>query len=290
MKKIFLLFIVAASVVGCKKNNDSEPGSRVVLKIDRLEDLGPNAQYEGWIIVNGVPKSTGRFTVNSAGELSQTTFDVDASDLNAAKTFVLTVEPMPDPDAGPGNVKLLAGDFTVNVADINTSHPGALGNNFGGITGKYLLATPTTASAADEKSGVWFMDGGTQTPGLQNLPILPVGWQYEGWVVINGIPVTTGKFVSAGGADNNAPYSGLLPGFPFPGEDFVQNAPAGLTFPTDLTGNKMFVSIEPVPNNSSAPFLLKPLEATVPNPSAAMVNYPMNNIAAGSFPAGTVTR
>ena len=291
MKKIFLFFLIAAvTVAACKKKNDSEPGSRVVLKIDRLEDLGPNAQYEGWIIVNEVPKSTGRFTVNSAGELSQTTFDVDASDLNAAKTFVLTVEPMPDPDADPSNVKLLAGDFMVNLAEINTSHPDALGNDFTGITSKYLLSTPTTASTADEKSGVWFIDAATQTAGLQNLPALPAGWQYEGWAVINGTPVTTGKFSTASGADNSAPYSGPMQGPPFPGEDFVQSAPAGLTFPTDLTSNKVVISIETVPDNSSSPFGLKPLDATVPNPSAPMVNYPMNNVAAVSFPAGTVTR
>jgi hypothetical protein len=291
MKKVFLLLLIGGIAASCKKNNDTD-GSRVVLDIQRLQDLGPSAQYEGWIIVNGVPKSTGKFSVNSAGELSQSTFDVNASDLNAAKTFVLTVEPVPDPDAGPSNNKLLAGDFVVNLADLTAGHKDALGNDFTGATGQYLLATPTTATTADEKSGVWFIDHtdpNHQTAGL-NLPSLSAGWEYEGWAVINGIPVTTGKFTSASGADNSAPYSGPMQGPPFPGEDFIQNAPAGLTFPTDLTGSKIVVTIEPSPDNSAAPFMLKPMEATVPNPANPMVNYPLANGAVGSFPKGTVNR
>ena len=39
----------------------------------------------------------------------------------------------------------------------------------------------------------------------------------------------------------------------------MQNAPLGLTFPVDLTGNTIVVSIEPPPDNSAAPFQLKPL-------------------------------
>ena len=54
----------------------------------------------------------------------------------------------------------------------------------------------------------------------------------------------------------------------YPGEDFLQNAPAGLTFPTDLKGMTIVISVEPVPDNSPNPFTLKPLAHMVPNNAA----------------------
>jgi hypothetical protein len=81
-----------------------------------------------------------------------------------------------------------------------------------------------------------------------------------------------------------------MPGPPFPGEDFLVNAPSGLTFPTDLSGTTQVISIEPDPDNSSAPFLLKPLVATVPSPAMDHVTYAMSSNVANSFPTGTATR
>jgi hypothetical protein len=87
-------------------------------------------------------------------------------------------------------------------------------------------------------------------------------------------------------ADNAAPFSGPLPGPPFPGEDFIINAPAGLTFPTNLSGGMAVISVEPYPDNSPAPFLLKPLVRPIPNPAQQHFTYSMN-LNPGSFPAGT---
>src|SRR3990170_6338884 len=86
------------------------------------------------------------------------------------------------------------------------------------------------------------------------LPALPAGWKYEGWAVINAVPVTTRKFTTASCADGDAPYSGTMPGSPFPGENFLLNAPSGLTFPLDLSGQKIVITIEHEPDNSSDPF------------------------------------
>ena len=52
---------------------------------------------------------------------------------------------------------------------------------------------------------------------------------------------------------------------PFPGEDFIVNAPDGLTFPTDLRGETIVVSIEPADDDSPAPFAFKPLAAEIPS-------------------------
>jgi hypothetical protein len=259
---------------------------RLTLNIQGLEDLGPQARYEGWIIVNGSPVSTGLFSVDAEGEMSRKAFFVERADLAAAAAFVLTIEPVPDPDPAPSAVHLLGGDFSGSRAALSIGHPAALGNDFSKAAGQFILATPTDNSTSNENSGIWFLVSGQA--GLV-LPTLPAGWVYEGWAVINGVPVTTGTFTSPSGADASAPFSGPNAGPPFPGEDFLVNAPAGLSFPTNLAGGMAVISIEPSPDNSSAPFTLKPLVGPIPANATDHTAYPMN-LNAGSFPTGTAAR
>ncbi|MBT8385821.1 MAG: hypothetical protein KJO12_00290, partial [Ignavibacteria bacterium] len=261
--------------------------SQLSLNISGLEDLGSSAQYEGWIIVptsaksdgsaSEVAKSTGVFTVNSNGELSQTNFDVDATDLSNATTFVLTIEPNPDPDLNPSAVHILAGDFSGNSSNVTVNHSAALGSDFMSSTGVYILATPTDGAMTNENSGIWFLDltSGSPSQGLF-LPILPSGWKYEGWTVINGTPVSTGTFTDATVIDDADPYSNTMPGPPFPGEDFLVNAPTGLTFPTDIAGGVAVISIEPSPDNSANPFTLKPLVGDIPANAVDHTTYMMS--------------
>lgn len=255
--------------------------------ITGLEDLGNDYVYEGWLIVDGSPVSTGTFTVNSTGVLSQTTFDADISDLEAATKFVLSIEPTVDSDPAPSAVKILGGDFSSNTATLSVGDGAALGDNFSTAAGSYILATPTDALSTNENSGVWWLVPGG-TPGL-TLPTLPSGWRYEGWAVVNGMPLSTGTFTSVSGVDAAAPYSGANAGPAFPGEDFLNNAPTGLTFPLDLSGATVVVSVEPFPDNDSKPFLLKPLVATVPANAADHTSYNMTNNNSTN-PVGTVTR
>ncbi|MDN5216485.1 hypothetical protein QQ020_30735 [Fulvivirgaceae bacterium BMA12] len=300
MKKTFLFLLsILALATGCSDDDDSGPATRqLTLNISGLTDLGSTAQYEGWIIVNGAAITTGTFKVDGNGQLSTTSFDVAAADLDNAANFVLTIEPIPDPDAGPSAVHILGGDFSANSANLTISHATALGTGFTGAGGGYILATPTTTDDTDELSGVWFLDNSSGSPvaGFTNLPDLTslTGWTYEGWAVIDGTPVSTGTFNTAAGMDDNATTSSFKgtdgdgPGYP--GEDFINNAPAGLTFPTNLQGAAIVVSIEPVPDNDPSPFLLKPLSGDVPANAAAMTFYQLNNIAASTYPSGTATR
>ena len=64
-----------------------------------LDDLGAGWAYEGWLIVDGSPVSTGTFTVDQAGALSRRTFAVAVDDEDGISTFVLTIEPVPDATA-----------------------------------------------------------------------------------------------------------------------------------------------------------------------------------------------
>jgi hypothetical protein len=155
--------------------------------------------------------------------------------------------------------------------------------------GQYILATPTDGVNNNEKSGIWFLDISSGAPAAAlSLPALPEGWIYDGWAVIDGQPVTTGKFSSVSSTDDAAPFSGSQAGPPFPGEDFLENAPAGLTFPTDLSGGKAVISIEPVPDNSDAPFLLKPLLGDIPQNAADHTLYSLGNIAADTKHVGSL--
>jgi hypothetical protein len=295
MRIIMFIFVLSALIFfGCSKDEtptQSQPTtSTLKLNISGLEDLGSSAKYEGWIIVNGSPVSTGTFTVNASGTLSQTDFDVDATNLANATAFVLTIEPNPDSDPNPSQTHILAGSFSGNSSSLSISHSAALGDDFTSATGTFILATPTDGAMTNENSGIWFLDLGTGSPaqGLF-LPTLPSGWKYEGWAVINGTPVTTGTFTSTTSADDADPYSSTQPGPPFPGEDFLMNAPSGLTFPTDISSGKAVISIEPDPDNSASPFTLKPLVGDIPMNATDHTNYAMSTNVA-SFPTGTATR
>lgn len=279
----------------CKKDEDDEmqmaSNGTLNLNIAGLEDLGAGFKYEGWLIVAGAPVTTGTFTVNAAGVMSQNQFSVAESSLDAASTFVLTIEPSPDADPAPTATHVLAGDFNANSADLSISHPAALGDDFLGASGGYILATPTDGGAMNnENSGVWFMDPMAGPGASLDLPVLPEGWAYEGWVVLNGSPLSTGTFTNVAATDAAAVYSGTMAGPPFPGEDFLLNAPSGLTFPIDLSGRTVVISIEPSPDNSAAPFVLKPLLGDVPSPANVHQVYSLGNTGEATHPSGTAGR
>ena len=293
MKKLFLLLLPALLFLASCDDDDAPSNGNLELSFTGLEDLGSDYVYEGWVIVDGSPVSTGVFSVDGSGALSKTQFSVKLSDLNAATKFVLTIEPAndPAPDA-PSDVKILGGDFSSTTASLTVGDGAALGDDFSASTGKYILATPTDGgSNTNENSGVWWLDNSGASPvaGL-SLPTLPSGWKYEGWAVINGQAVSTGTFTSVSGSDAAAPYSGTTAGPAYPGEDFLMNAPSGVTFPVDLAGKTVVISVEPVPDNSASPFFLKPLLGSVPAMATDHTVYSMTNNAATSNPTGTATR
>jgi hypothetical protein len=283
-------------ITSCDKDDEEEMNgssgqtAQLALSITGLEDLGDDHLYEGWIIVNGEAITTGTFSVNAMGEPSASGFEVNASDLASASTFVLTIEPSPDPDPAPSDIHILAGDFSDDDATLSVGHGAALGDDFSMAAGGYILATPTDGMMNNEKSGLWFLDPAAGPGAALELPTLPAGWNYEGWAVIDGTPVTTGTFTSVSTGDDSAPFSGSMSAPPFPGEDFLVNAPSGLSFPTDLAGGMAVISIEPVPDNSPAPFTLKPLVGAIASGALDHTYYTMDNAVTNTFPMGSAMR
>lgn len=293
-RTLFLAISCAALlVIACA----GEGKRTLVLNFAGVEPLANDYHYEGWAIIDGEARSTGKFNLDDAGdfftvggeEIPNGAFDVDF-DLDDATAIVISIEPAGDTDDTPSDTKYLAGGVTDDAADLAVEATQSLGDDFTTATGKVILATPTNGSGTNELSGIWFLDLGTGSPAVGlSLPTLPTGWKYEGWAVISGQPVTSGKFTAVDEADESAPYSGPDPGPPFPGEDYLQNAPAGLTFPTDLSGGTAVISIEPDPDDDTAPFALKPLVYQFPDPAQDHFTYDMNNQAGTTFPSGTAS-
>ncbi len=297
LRTTLALSLIAALTISCNKDDDggnsttTPTTNSLQLNINGLEDLGPDYVYEGWIIVNGAPITTGRFSVNNSGILSETSFNIDQAQLDIATTFILTIEPAVGDDPAPSNTHILAGDFSGSAGTMTIAHSAALGNDFSTAVGKFILATPSTMSMTDENEGLWFLDNSSGSPMESlTLPTLPSGWIYEGWAVIDGKPISSGRFTNTNMADlDNNPFKGPDGTPPFPGEDYITGMSNGVDLSLDQPINKVVISIEPTMDNSPNPFTLKPLlseDLTATSPTHTVTNLQLNL----NFPSGTFSR
>ena len=291
IKNMILATMAAGFLATSCSSDDDNNNANLSLNLQGLESLGSEFVYEGWVIVDGTPQSTGVFTVNANGQLSKTEFEVNQNLLDNATRFVLSIEPAGETGEAallPADTKLLVGDFSENTAALNTDIVG----DFSNIAGTFFLRTPTDETGmnnGNDQNGVWFGLPGMPPTANLTLPALPAGWIYEGWVIGENGPITTGTFSAFNTADNEAPYSEISQsGPPIPGEDFFLNAPAGETFPLDVRGRTVVVSVEPVPDDSPAPFVLKPLLGMAGQETAPSSHNLGSNLM--SFPSGSVTR
>ena len=284
-----IIFLTTFLCAGCaQKQRSINPPlpDLLTLSFSGLENLGSGYAYEGWLVVEGLTVSTGTFTVDEGGNISQSEVHVDAEDLAAATAFILTIEPSPDDHPEPSQTHYLAGDFSGDAV-LTVGHLDALRSNFLSAAGSYLLETPTTADDADDfAQGIWFAIPYVQPPwgALLQLPAIPRGWLYEGWVIGPGGPVSTGKFDATGypDMDGPGPAAGPDPGPQYPGQDFIDP-------PMSLIGYQVAVSIEPDPDNDPGPFTLQPLIALDMEDFEVGRPQPMTNNA-GSFPTGMAGR
>jgi len=267
LSRIALCSAITTSLIACggndKNNNatDSEDNlSQFTITPTNLQALGADYDYEGWIIVDGSPVSTGTFDIEN-NQTVPASFNLDGDMAERATTFIVTIEPEVGDVPAPSAVHIIAGDLINGRTTAITNHESALATDFSGIEGRFILATPTNGNATPTQ-GIWYLDnsGGMAVAGL-TLPTLPAGWQYEGWVVDDG-PISTGTFTNVAMADSDGAgaAAGPSPGPDFPGQDFITPA-------LDLVGKTAVISVEPNPDNSSAPFSLKPLVTVIEQPS-----------------------
>ena len=246
-----LLFTASFTACDTETPADITETQTLNIRLDGLEDLGEDYVYEGWVMLDGAPVSTGRFDI---ADVENATFELEVAEAERVAAFVLTIEPAIGDDPAPSNTKVLAGDFTDSEATLTIDHGAALGTDFSEAMGAYILETPTSGMVMDDyNQGVWFVDAENHVASL-DLPELPDGWAYEGWVVGSEGPVSTGQFTSVDGADFDGagPTAGADGAPPFPGQDYIDPA-------MDLVAGKVVISVEPVPDNSPAPFAIKPL-------------------------------
>jgi hypothetical protein len=292
---IFLCLLVSCLPQTNKKdeiNNDpaldsSNPGNNnpiqsdvMSIEIDLADLESLNGQhYEGWLIIDGAPVSTGRFNITSNGETVDVNSDGEIikiqnrNSLYTAKVnpiaetaalFVLTIEPNGDFQESPSSVHLAGGPFQNLVSVARTSHQSALGNDFSTASGAFILATPSNGPTTANQ-GIWNINPAIGASAL-NLPVLPAGWIYEGWVVDSalGSVNSTGTFRDPNSGDSDlagGPKAGLLSVGPaVPGQDLIN--PAVVL----NDGNHVSViTIEPYPDYDDRPFSMKVLRKAIPS-------------------------
>lgn len=277
MKLRILALALLSLQFSCSDNNsNSALTGNLELSLSSIEPAS-GQHYEGWIITNSGPISSGRFNVGIDGSVYSV--DVDGNEISTIGTvsssffnyeengetenaFVLTIEPDGDSDPGPSDVHLVAGSFSSGVSVASTQESAAIGANFLASSGTYILATPTTSSTtADDNQGIWFLSAGG--PSL-NLPTLSTGWIYEGWIVdtLSGVPLSTGLFLTASGVDSDGAGDDAGPdsGPNFPGQDFINPVRV-----LNDGNHKVVISVEPFPDFDPAPFTLKILDHSIAN-------------------------
>lgn len=294
MKNILITIfgVLILLFTGCDyfENGDTLNSSTIEINISGLPALPDTMTYVAWfdnedtqikpLMVYYDDAVNGDFKFKSEMPLSA---------LQQAQLFWLTIEDerrVEDSAFTISTRRVLGGRFSFGSCNLGIAENTI---NFDGYSVVYNLLTPTDGSNANETSGVWFVEidneGGFST-GL-NLPVLYGYWIYEGWVEVNGQYLSTGRFRNPVGADLSNLYGASGSVLSFPGEDFLNNPPAGINFPLDLRGKKLYVSAELRDGRTAgdSPYVIL-FEATIPSDAQPRTKYEMTKFQNPAGPFG----
>jgi len=302
--------------------------SKIEVQISGLNSPGDSVWYECWLMwqtgegdnVKNVYESIGLLTEKSNDSYSNT-FKVNPGYLQQMLNLVITMEEDTYPGyrlepngtsfdtvKGPSNYKIIAAKTTANSGNFDVGNEIILDFDFESAQAKYFLDTPTDTMNTNLKRGLWFVnldsafseikDSTGTVVGIDttikringlDLPELPEDWLYEGLIVFGSDTISMGTFTNPIGADDSSKYgAGMASGYKFPGEDFINNPPSGVTFPSDLSGSEVFVTIiAPHPEKANNPLTLVPFKTTIPTGSEARHIYEMENNTS-TFPSGNL--
>ena len=259
------------------------PEPTMTIAFEGLAPLGDGGEYELWFVgADGSPVSGGTFDTGEGPVV------LDLPDgIPGAVELKVSIET--DDDPAPSETIVLAGAMDGDAGDRAAELTTADIADFSDARGQYILATPTDGDgpAENERSGVWW----TILPRQNSLflPELGEGWEYEMWQIIDGVEVAGGKFTNTFASDDAAPYSGPETAPPLVGEDYLLNAPEGLTFPVDLRGTTTFISVEPFPDPSPDSSGIVPLSGAVPNDAEDHNALSVENVSDTRLPTATIT-
>ena len=305
--RTFIATLAVTLVLGaaCGDDNDStspEGSSAVTASFTGLQPLEEDLNYQLWAITESGGYYYGygvaMFDVNGSGQMvdpaAETVISGDFTVGLAAENiygFAVSIELSDELVGSSSYTILIGGETSDNQTTLSTGSWLGLEIDPAEISGKYTLATPTDSVSGNEINGIWFLDvsSGLSFDGLA-LPDLGSGWEYQGWVLVDGKYISTGKFSAADEADDDNPYSGSYSSPAFPGEDFLNESPSGFTFPLDLRGATVIVTIEPwdeYDTDEGTPFYLRVLEADISAAATDHQTYFMNTVT-GSLPTGSV--
>lgn len=262
----------------------------VLLQVDNLRPLDPSTQgiYYLWALLErNRAELMGSFQVDASGEIvDETGAPIDIfrnSEFSVRKTLrlLVTIEiPGPAPES-PSGMQILSGTVIDGVANLTVP----ISTTITSASGSLRVFTPTDGPGTNETSGFWFIDL-EGAPSLL-LPDTTGALVYETFVELGGQTVPVGRFERADQEDDANQFSADVVEAPErPGEDLLVNAPEGLTFPADLSGARVTVSLEGRSNDFVSRSQLIILEATLPvGPSANQIVNLVNS-ARDTFPTG----
>lgn len=265
MKKYLLLFLIslALSFTACEYFESDNPSgvSKIDINITNLKPLADSLVYVGWVSTNADSSfKIFESNVDQIGVISQS-LTHDFGGLHKAQQFIVTVEELPDSGTitEPNGAVIISGRFTLGSSRVRIGE----GDEFSNASGVYTVTTPTD-TLDNNLSGIWFVGSASDPEGGLNIPALHEDWIYEGLIIINDDTLSTGTFTDPQSPDESSEYSGTASAFPFPGEDFLLNPPAGFTFPLDLSNAKVLVTIDFTGADNIPSYYSVLFEGTVP--------------------------
>ena len=309
---ILFIFIISCSEIDTLKSSFDD--SKVTLSLQNLKDPAAGMYYEAWLKPSSGASSSLGLLVKNQDTYELATTITHEQNFEGQLIFISI-----EKDDVPGMRFTQSGDTlftpTANVISccVISANQGEFSSANGFITSpkdanavttEFLMEnaaasvrifTPTQ-SDDDDLSGLWFTEvtienNDTTISGSINMPGYENGWTYEAFITTSGQKISLGKFVNPFWMDTANPYSGPERNefTIYPGEDFINNAPSGLSFPLDLSNAVVSVTLTPVFTDTAIviPFETLLFEGTIPAGYNAGDNVVLDPVLT-SLPTGNI--